>query len=75
MLQGGERAAWTGVVAPEVGTRSGRATSLTMDYFDNERRAISELPAASTTLWKVVKDTQIMRFQGNGGGGLESCYL
>ena len=26
MLQGGERTAWTGMVAPEVGTRSGRAT-------------------------------------------------
>jgi hypothetical protein len=52
-----------------------RYASLTKDYFDNERRGIAELPAASSTLWKEVKDTQIIRFKGTGGGGLESVYL
>ena len=52
-----------------------RYASLTKDYFDNERRGIAELPDASSTLWKEIKDTQIIRFRSNGGIGLESVYL
>ena len=52
-----------------------RYASLTKDYFDNERRGIAELPVASSTLWKEMKETQIIRFRGSGGGGLESVYL
>ena len=52
-----------------------RYASLTKDYFDNERRGIAELPDASSTLWKEIKDTQIIRFRGSAGGGFESVYL
>jgi hypothetical protein len=52
-----------------------RYASLTKDYFENERRGIAELPAASSTLWKEVKYTQIISFKGTVGGGLESVYL
>ena len=52
-----------------------RYASLTKDYFDNERRGIAELPDASSTLWKEIKDTQVIRFRGSGGGALESVYL
>ena len=52
-----------------------RYASLAKDYFDNERRGIAELPAASSTLWKEIKDTQVIRFRGTGGGALESVYL
>ena len=52
-----------------------RYASLTKDYFDNERRGIADLPVASSTLWKEIKDTQIIRFKGTGGGALESVYL
>ena len=40
-----------------------------------ERRGIAELPDASSTLWKEIKDTQIIRFGSNGGNGLESVHL
>ena len=52
-----------------------RYASLTKDYFDNERRGIAELPEARSTLWKEMKDTQIIRFRENAGTGLESVYL
>ena len=39
-----------------------RYATLTKDYFDNERRGIAELPEASSTLWKEIKDTQVIRF-------------
>ena len=52
-----------------------RYASLTKDYFDNERRGIAELPDSSSTLWKEIKDTQIIRFRGVEGGGFESIYL
>lgn len=52
-----------------------RYASLTKDYFDNERRGIAELPEASSTLWKKIKDMQVIRFRGIGGGLLESVYL
>ena len=52
-----------------------RYATLTKDYFDNERRGIAELPEASSTLWKEIKDTQVIRFRGTGGGALESVYL
>ena len=52
-----------------------RYASLTKDYFDNDRRGIADLPAASSTLWKEIKDTQIIRFKGTGSVALESVYL
>ena len=52
-----------------------RYASLTKDYFDNERRGIADLPDASSTLWKEIKDTQIIRYRSTAGGGLESIYL
>ena len=52
-----------------------RYAQLARDYFDNERRGIADLPAASSTLWREVKDAQIIRFRGTGGGNLESVYL
>lgn len=33
-----------------------RYAQLSRDYFDNERRGIADLPAASATLWREVKD-------------------
>ena len=51
-----------------------RYAQLARDYFDNERRGIADLPAASATLWREVKDAQIIRFRGTGGGNLESVY-
>lgn len=35
-------------------------------FFDNERRGVAELPTTSSTLWKGVKDAQILRFRGTG---------
>ena len=52
-----------------------RYATLAKDYFDNERRGIAGLPAASSILWKEIKDTQVIRFRGTGGGALESVYL
>ena len=52
-----------------------RYASLVKDYFDNERRGIAELPDASSTLWKEIKDAQIIRFRGNAIRDLESVYL
>ena len=52
-----------------------RYASLTKDNVDNERRGIAELPEASSTLWKEIKDTQIIRFRENAGNSLESVYL
>lgn len=52
-----------------------RYAQLARDYFDNERRGIADLAAASSTLWREVKDAQIIRFRGTGGGNLESVYL
>ena len=52
-----------------------RYAQLVRDYFDNERRGIAELPAVSSTLWREVKDAQVLRFRGTGGGALESVYL
>ena len=51
-----------------------RYAQLVRDYFDNERRGIAELPTTSSTLWKEVKDAQILRFRGTGNH-LESVYL
>ena len=52
-----------------------RYASLVKDYFDYERRGIAELPAISSTLWKEVKDAQIIRFRGTRADDLESIYL
>jgi hypothetical protein len=40
-----------------------RYASLVKDYMNNERRNIASLPELSTTLWKEIKDTQIIRFR------------
>ena len=51
-----------------------RYAQLVRDYFDNERCGIAELPTTSSTLWKEVKDAQILRFRGRGNR-FESVYL
>jgi Reverse transcriptase (RNA-dependent DNA polymerase) len=51
-----------------------RYSSLVRDYLDNERRGIAELPTASTTLWKEIKDSQIIRFR-SAVGAHETVYL
>ena len=51
-----------------------RYASLVKDYFDNERRGIAELPDVSSTLWKEIKDAQIIRFRGNTIRDLESVF-
>lgn len=52
-----------------------RYHSLVKDYLDNERRGISELPELSSTLWKEIKDTQIIRFRGTAPTNLHGVYL
>jgi hypothetical protein len=52
-----------------------RYASLVKDYMDNERRNIASLPELSTTLWKEIKDTQIIRFRGVAPSGIHSVYL
>jgi hypothetical protein len=52
-----------------------RYHSLLKDYLDNERRGISELPDLSSTLWKEIKDTQIIRFRGTAPTNLHGVYL
>ena len=38
-----------------------RYSSLVKDYLDNERRGIAALPELPSTLWKEIKDTQVVR--------------
>jgi hypothetical protein len=52
-----------------------RYASLVKDYMDNERRKIASLPELSTTLWKEIKETQIIRFRGVAPSGIHSVYL
>ena len=52
-----------------------RYASLVKDYLDNERRGISELPTLASTLWKEIKDTQVIRFRGTAGTNLHGMYL
>ena len=52
-----------------------RFASLVKDYLDNERRGIAALPELPSTLWKEVKDTQVIRFRGTGHVNLQSMYL
>ena len=40
-----------------------RYGSLVKDYLDNERRGIANLPELPSTLWKEMKDTQVIRFR------------
>lgn len=51
-----------------------RYAQLVRDYYDNERRGIAEILTTSATLWKEVKDAQILRFRGTGNH-LESVHL
>lgn len=51
-----------------------RYASLAKDYLDNERRGIATLPVLPSTLWKEIKDTQIIRFRGTTGVNLQSVY-
>ena len=48
---------------------------LVKDYLDNKRRGIADLPELSSTLWREVKDAQVIRFRGGKGSDLESIYL
>ena len=52
-----------------------RYALLVRDYLDNERRGIAELPELPSTLWKEIKDTQVIRFRGATGGQLHGVYL
>ena len=52
-----------------------RYASLVKDYLDNERRGIAELPELPSTLWKEIKDTQVVRFRGTGPANLHAVYL
>ena len=52
-----------------------RYHSLVKDYLDNERRGIAELPELSSTLWKEIKDTQIIRFRGMAPTNLHGVYV
>ena len=52
-----------------------RYAGLVKDYLDNERRGIADLPELSSTLWKEIKDAQVVRFRGGRINDLESIYL
>ena len=52
-----------------------RYALLVRDYLDNERRGIAELPELPSTLWKEIKDTQVIRFRGTAGVQLHGVYL
>jgi Zinc knuckle len=52
-----------------------RYASLVRDYLDNERRGIAALPELPSTLWKEIKDTQVVRFRGAGPAHLQAVYL
>jgi hypothetical protein len=52
-----------------------RYASLVKDYLDNQRRGIADLPELPSTLWKEIKDTQIVRFRGTGPSNLQAIYL
>ena len=52
-----------------------RYSSFVKDYLDNERRGIAALPEIPSTLWKVIKDTQVVRFRGVGAVMRTSCAL
>ena len=52
-----------------------RYSSLVTNYLDNERRGIADLPILSSTLWKEVKEAQVVRFRGVRGSDMESIYL
>jgi hypothetical protein len=52
-----------------------RYASLVIDYLDNERRGIAELPELASTLWKEIKDTQIVRFRGTASSNVQAVYL
>ena len=52
-----------------------RYASLEKDYLDNERRGIATQPVIPSTLWKEIKDTQIIRFRGTTGVNLQSVYF
>ena len=52
-----------------------RYAGLVRDYLDNERHGIADLPELSSTLWREVKDAQVIRFRGGRGTDLESIYL
>jgi hypothetical protein len=52
-----------------------RYAQLTKDYFDNERRGIAVIPPLSGTLWREIKDSQIIRYRGTAVNELQSVYL
>ena len=52
-----------------------RYAQLTKDYFDNERRGIAVLPPLSGTLWREIKDSQIIRYRGTAVNELQGVYL
>ena len=44
-------------------------------YFDNERRGIAVLPPLGGTLWREIKDSQIIRYRGTAVNELQGVYL
>ena len=52
-----------------------RYSSLVTNYLDNKRRGIADLPILSSTLWKEVKEAQVVRFRGVKGSDMERIYL
>ena len=52
-----------------------RYSSLVTNYLDNERRRIADLPILSSTLWKEVKEAEVVRFRAARGSDMESIYL
>ena len=52
-----------------------RYAQLSKDYFDNERRNIAALPLLSGTLWREIKDSQVIRFRGTPVNDLQSVYI
>jgi hypothetical protein len=52
-----------------------RYAVLVKDYLDNQRRGIADLPELPSTLWKEIKDTQIVRFRGTGPSHFQAVSL
>ena len=52
-----------------------RNSSLVTNYFDNERRGMADFQILSSTLWKEVKEAQVVRFCGARVSDMESIYL
>ena len=52
-----------------------RYGSLVKDYMDNERRNMADLHKLPSTLWKEIKDTQVVQFRGARPAHLQAEYI